>query len=214
MPLHNLRLPVRLGASFALILSLVAAMAGIGAYQFLRIDSLNDRQSAASNVAALVGDWQSESTLNLQRAVVLTKGGNNSTLNTLLTDPMKANDEARSVALSTAACSALRELQSVRRLDGRIFDWTDPHSVARPFRRCVTRATELYQADCLTHGSKPAKGFLEDLRFHDIRHEATSRLFEKGLNPMEVASMTGHKSMQMLKRYTHVEAAKVAAKLG
>jgi hypothetical protein len=31
---------------------------------------------------------------------------------------------------------------------------------------------------------------------------------------MGVASMTGHKSMQMLKRYTHVEATKVAAKLG
>ena len=55
---------------------------------------------------------------------------------------------------------------------------------------------------------------LLDLRFHDLRHEATSRLFEKGLGIMEVASMTGHKSLAMLKRYTHIEAAKLAQKLG
>jgi hypothetical protein len=39
---------------------------------------------------------------------------------------------------------------------------------------------------------------------HDLRHEATSRFFEKGLNVMEVASVTGHKTLQMLKRYTHL----------
>ncbi len=44
---------------------------------------------------------------------------------------------------------------------------------------------------------------LTGLRFHDLRHEDTSRLFEKGLNPMEVATITGHKTLQMLKRYTH-----------
>jgi len=44
---------------------------------------------------------------------------------------------------------------------------------------------------------------LVDLRFHDLRHEAISRLFEKGLNHMEVASISGHKSMQILKRYNH-----------
>ncbi len=56
--------------------------------------------------------------------------------------------------------------------------------------------------------------FLKDLHFHDLRHEATSRLFEKGLGVMEVASMTGHKSLSMLKRYTHIEAEKLARKLG
>lgn len=54
---------------------------------------------------------------------------------------------------------------------------------------------------------------IEDLRWHDLRHEAASRLFEKGLNPMEVASITGHKSMQMLKRYTHLRAENLVAKL-
>jgi len=41
---------------------------------------------------------------------------------------------------------------------------------------------------------------IESLRFHDLRHEATSRLFELGLNPNEVAAITGHKTLVMLKR--------------
>ncbi|WP_244979904.1 tyrosine-type recombinase/integrase [Achromobacter insuavis] len=52
-----------------------------------------------------------------------------------------------------------------------------------------------------------------NLRWHDLRHEAASRFFEKGLHPMEVASITGHKSMQMLKRYTHLRAEDLVAKL-
>lgn len=51
---------------------------------------------------------------------------------------------------------------------------------------------------------------IEDLRFHDLRHEATSRLFEKGLNPMQAAAITGHKTLQMLKRYTHLKAEDLA----
>jgi integrase len=55
---------------------------------------------------------------------------------------------------------------------------------------------------------------LSTLRWHDLRHEAASRLFEKGLHPMEVASITGHRSMQMLKRYTHLKPESLLAKLG
>lgn len=52
------------------------------------------------------------------------------------------------------------------------------------------------------------------LRWHDLRHEAASRLFEKGLHPLEVASITGHRSMQMLKRYTHLKPESLLQKLG
>jgi integrase len=48
----------------------------------------------------------------------------------------------------------------------------------------------------------------------DLRHEATTRLFEKGLNIMEVASITGHKDLRMLRRYTHLKAEDLARKLG
>jgi len=45
---------------------------------------------------------------------------------------------------------------------------------------------------------------IEGFRFHDLRHEATSRFVEAGLSDQQVASITGHKSMQMLRRYTHL----------
>lgn len=51
---------------------------------------------------------------------------------------------------------------------------------------------------------------IEDLRFHDLRHEATSRFFEKGLSPMQVALITGHKDIRMLQRYTHLRAEDLA----
>lgn len=46
---------------------------------------------------------------------------------------------------------------------------------------------------------------IDDLRFHDLRHEATSRLFEAGLPIEKVALVTGHKDWKMLKRYTHLK---------
>lgn len=54
---------------------------------------------------------------------------------------------------------------------------------------------------------------LADLRFHDLRHEAVSRLVEAGLSDQEVSAISGHKSMQMLKRYTHLRAEDLVAKL-
>ena len=54
---------------------------------------------------------------------------------------------------------------------------------------------------------------IEDLHFHDLRHEATTRFFEKGLNVMEVAAITGHKDLRMLQRYTHLRASHLSNKL-
>ena len=42
------------------------------------------------------------------------------------------------------------------------------------------------------------------LRFHDLRHEAISRLFEKGLSVAQVASISGHSDYRMLARYVHL----------
>ena len=55
---------------------------------------------------------------------------------------------------------------------------------------------------------------IENMKFHDLRHEATSRFFEKGLNPVEVATITGHKDTRILMRYTHLRAEDLVKKLG
>ena len=54
---------------------------------------------------------------------------------------------------------------------------------------------------------------IQGLRFHDLRHEAVSRLVEGGLGDQEVAAISGHKSMQMLRRYTHLRAEDLVSKL-
>ena len=54
---------------------------------------------------------------------------------------------------------------------------------------------------------------ITNLRFHDLRHEAVSRLVEAGLGDQEVAAISGHKSMQMLKRYTHLRAEDLVERL-
>jgi len=99
----------------------------------------------------------------------------------------------RRVPLSSRALAVLDGL--VRRIDGRVWGMR-PHSISQAFERV-----------CSVAGIK-------GLTFHDLRHEATSRLFEKGLNPMQVAAITGHRTLQMLKRYTHLRAEDLVELIG
>lgn len=124
--------------------------------------------------------------------------------------PNSKNGESRTVALSSTATRALAGLP--RRIDGRVWGWVAADSFEGAWRRCKARTVRIYEE--ATAESDRMRDFLSDLRFHDLRHEATSRLFEKGLGIMEVASMTGHKSLSMLKRYTHMDAERLAKKLG
>lgn len=55
---------------------------------------------------------------------------------------------------------------------------------------------------------------LDNFRFHDLRHTATSRMADKLPNVIELAAVTGHQSLQMLKRYYHPNAEVLAKKLG
>ncbi len=57
------------------------------------------------------------------------------------------------------------------------------------------------------------KGNIKDLHFHDLRHEAISRFFEKGLSIPEVALISGHKDVRMLFRYTHLKPEDILSKL-
>jgi len=118
--------------------------------------------------------------------------------------PDTKNGHSRTVPLSTRAEQTLRSLRQgvVQRLDGVLFPLT-PHAVTVAFRRACKRV------------QRASGGSLAvNLRFHDLRHEAVSRLFERGLNPMEVAAISGHRSMQMLARYTHIRPTSLLDKLG
>ena len=60
-------------------------------------------------------------------------------------------------------------------------------------------------ANCLRFawGRARAKAEIKNLRFHDLRHEAISTFFEKGLSVPEVALISGHKTTSQLFRYAH-----------
>ena len=120
------------------------------------------------------------------------------------------NGERRVVPLSREALKALAEMP--RRIDGQLFG-NQTHSFSVSMRNAVIRARKNYEVECARDGRKPDPGFLINLRLHDCRHEAVSSLFERGLDATEVASISGHKTMQMLARYTHHKAGRLAAKL-
>lgn len=87
-------------------------------------------------------------------------------------------------------------------------------SIRSTFDVAKMRARKTYLSDCRNAGIAPRGDFLEDLRLHDCRREATSRMFEIGLDVMEVATMTGHKTLSMLRGYTHLRARELAKRLG
>jgi integrase len=113
--------------------------------------------------------------------------------NGLLLIPKTKTGVARTIPLTSKAQSLIYKLP--RSICGRIILLT-PNALRLAWGRTTKRAG------------------IEDLHFHDLRHEATSRLFEKGLNPVEVATITGHKDTRMLMRYTHLRAEDLVRRLG
>ncbi|KLK93940.1 integrase [Microvirga vignae] len=101
------------------------------------------------------------------------------------------NGHERIVPLSPVA---IQTLSSISRHADHVFP-VKPYAVRQGWDRLVKRAG------------------VQDLRFHDLRHEAVSRLFELGLSVPEVAMVSGHRDPRMLFRYTHPKAELIAAKL-
>ncbi len=126
--------------------------------------------------------------------------------------PTTKNGDARRVPLSSKAIAVLNSI--ARPIEGgRIFSISQDRLI-RTFKRACVVGRGQYLADQLSAAQPATVDFLEDLRFHDLRHEATTRLFELKLDMMEVAAITGHKSLSMLRRYTHLRAEDLALKLG
>lgn len=91
---------------------------------------------------------------------------------------------------------AVKAIKSLPRSGERVFPtWIASDSFNKVWRR-ICKAAEV-----------------SNLHFHDLRHEGVSRLFERGFNVVEVAAVSGHKTLSMLNRYTHMRAADIAVKL-
>ena len=110
----------------------------------------------------------------------------------LLTLRDTKNSTDRTIPLSTKAMSVLSALPMT---DPRIFPIT-PEALRSAFKRLCKRLG------------------IVDLNWHDLRHEAVTRLFEKGLTLPEVRLISGHKDIKMLLRYTHLKPSSLLDKLG
>jgi len=114
----------------------------------------------------------------------------------VITLAMTKNGSGREVPLSQRAFDALMDWKSRADVDqSTVFPMT-PGALEQAWRRLLIRSG------------------IKALRFHDLRHEGVSRLFERGLNMIEVSSISGHKELRMLKRYTHLSADDLVARLG
>lgn len=100
------------------------------------------------------------------------------------------NDRARRVPLSRRAIEAFQSLQG----NYKPVPIETPSGIIQAFRDINA---------------------FEDLRWHDLRHEAVSRLFEKtDLRDHEIMAISGHLTSAMLSRYTHLRADRLADRLG
>lgn len=115
---------------------------------------------------------------------------------TLLFEETK-NGERRQVPLATQAYNVLHELNKVRRIDSQyVFareDGKKPFEIRKQWEKAV-KETELV-----------------NFRFHDLRHTAASYLAMNGASLLEIADILGHKTLSMVKRYSHLTEGHTAA---
>ena len=112
------------------------------------------------------------------------------------------NDERRSLPLTGSALEQMKKLASVRRIDSDLVfpDVTGrkPIEIRPDWERVLKEAG------------------IEDFKFHDLRHSAASYLAMNGASLAEIAAVLGHKTLQMVKRYSHISdphTASVVAKM-
>ena len=97
--------------------------------------------------------------------------------------PRTKNGESRYIPLTNKACEALQHGNA----ESDVVFPISPNAVRLAWERLKKKAN------------------IDHIRFHDLRHEAISRLFEKGLTVPEAASISGHKTPAMLFRYAHAD---------
>ena len=100
------------------------------------------------------------------------------------------NNETRSLPLSGAAHEALQSMSKIRQIE-------------TPLVFPGRKPSQLVDFDHAFADAVAAAG-IEDFRFHDLRHSAASYLAMSGASLAEIAAILGHKTLQMVKRYTHL----------
>ena len=115
------------------------------------------------------------------------------------------NGDKRQVPLSSVALVAL-ENYGLRK-KGHLFPWWDGDANSEVLKKTTGRLSRQFARIFDAAGC-------QDMRFHDLRHEATSRLYERtDLSDLEIAKITGHKDPKMLMRYANLRGSNLAGRL-
>ena len=100
------------------------------------------------------------------------------------------NNERRALPLAGRSLELIRALGKTRRIDTKLLfpsvDGKKPIDIRQPWEQAIKKAK------------------LQNFRFHDLRHSAASYLAMSGASLAEIAAVLGHKTLQMVKRYSHI----------
>ena len=147
-----------------------------------------------------------ESAMRMREMFTLSAGQVDVKKRTIFLDRTK-NGSKRQVPITKPLLAALRPALKQRAPGELLFPWWDGNLSPRSLKRTTSQLSRQYArifaaAKCV------------DLHFHDLRHEATSRLFERTkLSDLEIAKITGHKSLMQLARYANLRGSNLAARL-
>ncbi len=111
------------------------------------------------------------------------------------------NGDKRQVPLSSIAVNAIKNWNNKTE---QLFPWWDGDLSIKALEKLTSKLSRKWNTI-----ARLAK--CDDLHFHDLRHEATCRFFERtNLRETEIAKITGHKDLRMLKRYANLRASDLA----
>ena len=152
---------------------------------------------------ALLFDMALETAMRLREMYTLEMGQISLEKRTIFLHKTK-NGSKRQVPISSVLFKLLEPLVNKESPEELLFPWWDK---VQPLDKVTNKLSHLFAA-------RFAKAGCQDLHFHDLRHEATSRIYERtSLSDLEVASVTGHKGFRMLQRYANLRGSQLAEKL-
>ena len=157
-----------------------------------------------------------ETAMRLREMFTLTLDQVNVSKKTVFLDRTK-NGDKRQVPLSSVAIAALKEYMEARTIPEEypqnvLFPWWDGGLEPKNLKAISSELSKMFQ-NTRKNGIFDVAGCV-DLNFHDTRHEATCRLYEKtNLTDLQIGKITGHKSMRMLARYANLRGSTLAGAL-
>jgi integrase len=100
------------------------------------------------------------------------------------------NGDRRTIPLTGHALEQMEKQNKIRRIDTQLvfpnISGRAPLTIRRPWCKAIENAG------------------IDNFRFHDLRHSAASYLAMNGASMIEIAAVLGHRTMQMVKRYSHI----------